>query len=84
MTAPAKTSLRSPATMWAAPVTFTYSLCGHISRKLLAPSSLRMSDNPPRTSRVGSVRLRAQASSRSWRCFRSRRGARNFGSQCQW
>ena len=60
MTAFAKMSLRSPATMWAASATQTYSLCGHKLRKSCAPDSLRTSERPPRTSSVGSFSRDAQ------------------------
>jgi hypothetical protein len=66
-TAPPKMSFRSPATMWPAPVTLTYSALGHSSRKLWAPASEMMSERPPRTSGVGSDSRRAHSSKRELR-----------------
>ena len=65
MTDSAKISLRSPATIWAAFATLTYSACGHCLRKLWAPASLNTSERPPRTKSVGTWRWFAHACSRS-------------------
>src|SRR5215475_14155009 len=65
MTDSAKMSFRSPATIWAALATFTYSACGHCLRKLWAPASLNTSERPPRTKSVGTLRWFAHACSRS-------------------
>ncbi len=83
MTAPVKMSLRSPAIMWVAPATLTYSAWGQTSRKLRAPSSDTTSDNPPRTRRVGRDSRAAHDSSRAAVLFGWRLAVRKAGSQCQ-
>ena len=71
VTAALKRSLRSPATMCPAPATSTCSACGTRRSMCAAPSSLSRSLACPRTSSVGTVRLRAAASSRSWGTMRA-------------
>src|SRR5262249_51607549 len=83
MTESAKMSFRSPATIWAALATLTYSACGHCLRKLCAPASLNTSERPPRTKSVGTVRWFAHACSRSRYAVRSPQERRRAGSQCQ-
>src|SRR4029453_11983314 len=58
-TAKLNTSFWSPATMWRASGTSTYSACGITFWKAATPSALTISLLPPRTSRVGAVIVRA-------------------------
>ncbi len=81
-------SLRSPATMWPAPATLTYSACGTSSSNSCAPSSLSRSLTRPRTSSTGTSRFRAASFSRSEDANDERVSSGDCvmkrGSQCQY
>ena len=80
ITAFAKISLRSPATMGGVRDIHVFRM-RHCRRKLCAPSSLRTSDKPPRTNNTGRDRLSA-AALRRWRYSPLARLRRKAGSQC--